>query len=366
MLQRPCWTNWESPFLNRQQWFNEIAPAWWEFAPLLSRTSGASETGGFGQCPGFNQADHAGRPIRVTSVDLLTAATFFASKQPAQASHDGLGFSAAVIGFIGVLAGSLIALIGSWTTTRRQIDRQERNVRREVYADFLSKALEISKLADLQRNTHAEARNAVAIHNHLAEEADRVLDYDSGTIEYISGNAEETRAQAIDLLLGLDALSADYRRQSHALVSRAHELKILSPRRLHDAAMLVYDAIGERMHYKLPEPPSANTHQAEAIQIFSKLARADARSPDSPSWRRAVRDVGESMEKLRGDVDAVMQKLLATPEPFDEPLRPLDVNVGVPQPRLIRTRRFARGLRSRLRYAREPSPHSARVEPDDV
>lgn len=52
-------------------------------------------------------------------------------------SSSELAIFVAAIGLTGGLAGALIGLVGNYVSTSRQIARQERNVRRDAYLDFL-------------------------------------------------------------------------------------------------------------------------------------------------------------------------------------------------------------------------------------
>ena len=79
-------------------------------------------------------------------------------------TRDGMPLIIAVVG-----AG--IGLFGTLITTSRQIDRQERNARRVVYAGYLKSAIRATDLLTDQRRAFEEANSTADAYYHFLDEA---------------------------------------------------------------------------------------------------------------------------------------------------------------------------------------------------
>jgi hypothetical protein len=122
-----------------------------------------------------------------------------------------LGLVVAGIGFVTGLFGASVGFVSNFINTSRQIDRQERDRRREVYARFITNfanlVVEIRELRETgERVAELEFENAthVAASREVRREASEVLasrdDLQSAIVEY-----EEELAEALE---GGDDLSA--------------------------------------------------------------------------------------------------------------------------------------------------------------
>jgi hypothetical protein len=203
------------------------------------------------------------------------------------------------IGLVSVVVGAGIGLFGTVLTTSRQIDRQERNARRDVYAAYLEAALRATDLLSDQRRAFQAANDTAETYYMFLDEARDPANADS--VEYIRLQAAKASIDSQEARKEIAELLDEFRPVWRDLTVRGHELKILAPTVVHEAAMHIYSSVGVATAYDRPADPGLTASQGRALQVFSALARADSRSPGAPRLRSVERQKHAELRYLNDE-----------------------------------------------------------------
>jgi len=223
------------------------------------------------------------------------------------------------IGLIGVVVGAGIGLFGTLITTSRQIDRQERNARRVVYAGYLKSAIRATDLLTDQRRAFEEANSTADAYYHFLDEARDPAN--ARSVDYIRLQVDKQWTQSQDARDRLGSLLDEFRPVWRDLTVAGHELKIHAPQSVYEAAMHIYSSVGVATAYDRPADPDLWNAQGRALRCFSALARSDSRSPDAPRLRRAQRRQRAELQALDHECRRLEQVMHEQVVP--EMLRPL-------------------------------------------
>lgn len=210
-------------------------------------------------------------------------------------------------------------MFGTLITTSKQIDRQERNARRVVYAGYLKSAIRATDLLTDQRRAFQEANSTADAYYHFLDEARDPAN--ARSVDYIRLQVDRQWTQSQDARDRLASLLDEFRPVWRDLTVAGHELKIHAPQAVHEAAMRLYSSVGIATAYDRPADPDLSKAQGRALRCFSSLARADSRSPDSPRLRKAQRQQRAELQALDRECRRLEQVMHEQAVP--EMLRPL-------------------------------------------
>jgi hypothetical protein len=229
-----------------------------------------------------------------------------------QLSDASLAWLSGGIGLFGVLAGSGIGLATTLIQTARQVARDERNVRRTIYAEYVSCSLELSHLLSNERRAWVDAMDTRKTNNTLVREIEH--ENDPAAVAYLSGEVAKVRSRADRRTERLQTIMDEFGPVHHRQLSRAHELKIHAPELIHDAAMCIYSSMEPRSRFTVEPSAKLLLLESEALQVFSALARSDARSPGAQKYKRAAATYEPKVRALEVAIATVAQRLLFIPQ----------------------------------------------------
>jgi len=200
-------------------------------------------------------------------------------------------WAAGAFGLIGVLLGSAVAYLSAQKGVTRQIDREERHARRQVYATFI-------KAADEYRLQCDHYHMALA---RLGEARAQI----SGLVGVEEGGEKKYLAR---LETEMEDLSTEMREFRSGLVEHGNSLELRSIEVFLYASGTIRDAVGRvnnaaAKHLRAcAEGDSADVEGArdnlhESLGEFTVLARADIGAPDLDS----LEALNSALEQVRHD-----------------------------------------------------------------
>lgn len=175
----------------------------------------------------------------------------------------------AVIGLVGALVGALIGLSSTWMATRYQALRTERELRRQIYTDFISTVIATQTFLD---------QNLRLFSNHADHEQALAEAKASGRRRDIAA-AQQVVADDLPII---KANQTEFSNRLEQLVRESHRLKIAGHPLVWEASFAIYRALGHCLPWYPPELVHAAQQQVnDGLNHFAVVARADVKSPGS-------------------------------------------------------------------------------------
>lgn len=185
------------------------------------------------------------------------------------------------IGFVGGLAGAMIGFVGNWVTTSRQIARQERDRRREVYWRYLHAA--------------SVYRGGIWERHEIERRCEELLRKSPAEPLTLLGNEEALRHTSVltkradGLTAEVEHLTARLTGQIEQMHSASNEVALYGGPVFQDAASRVHDRGLELLRANEEEAlDQAEGRYRAASTDFLSLARADTMAPGSAPLSRVV------------------------------------------------------------------------------
>jgi hypothetical protein len=202
-----------------------------------------------------------------------------------------------VFGFGGALAGAAIAFVSVRSATSRQMQREERDSRRAVYARFIELGMALLRRCLDLTNFHAElAAIQLDTRQSLVPGADQVL--------------LDLKRKAEDLSSRVEHLSREITARREEMLFCYYEVTLYAPRAVRGQAGSTLDALEDLVGVCADgaradgERSIARAEAHRAISDFTGIARADVRSPGALSLGPATRRLKKMQKKDATEADA--------------------------------------------------------------